>query len=395
MIYLFTTNFPYGKGETFLETEISFLSEKSEVTIIPLFISEDKRETPVNVKVAEPLLSFNPKSKGKLIKAGICNFSPLFFAFSEFCYKKVFLSKTKIWNFNTSFLLFRAIYKNVNINFSENDILYFYWADKSALILPFLKKKYAFKSVVRFHGSDLYEAAKSGYIPFREQTFKAIDTACPISENGANYLREKYKNKAPKEIIVSRLGVLKQGENPENNSEIFHLLSCSNVIPLKRVHLIAKALQYIDFQIKWTHIGDGVNFEKLKKEVENLPKNVEVNLLGSMPNEDVMQFYRENPIDLFINVSESEGIPVSMMEVLAFGIPVMATNVGGVAEIVDEKIGVLLDKKIDEKELEKQIIAFKNNPTNCLKRAEAIKKWDEKYNASNNYTFFVENILHK
>ena len=53
-----------------------------------------------------------------------------------------------------------------------------------------------------------------------------------------------------------------------------------------------------------------------------------------------------------MNVSESEGIPVSIMEASSFGIPVIATNVGGVGEIVENGYnGLLLNKDFLNRDL--------------------------------------------
>lgn len=49
-------------------------------------------------------------------------------------------------------------------------------------------------------------------------------------------------------------------------------------------------------------------------------------LLG---NQLVYDFYRNNDVDVFVNLSESEGIPVSIIETISFGVPVVATDVGG------------------------------------------------------------------
>ena len=51
---------------------------------------------------------------------------------------------------------------------------------------------------------------------------------------------------------------------------------------------------------------------------------------------------------MFINLSSSEGIPVSIMEAQSFGIPVIATNVGGSGEIVVSETGVLVDENRTE-----------------------------------------------
>lgn len=61
-----------------------------------------------------------------------------------------------------------------------------------------------------------------------------------------------------------------------------------------------------------------------------------------------------NDFDLFVNMSLSEGIPVSIMEAISFGIPIIATNVGGNAEIVNDETGVLIPVNIDQAALMKQ-----------------------------------------
>ena len=48
----------------------------------------------------------------------------------------------------------------------------------------------------------------------------------------------------------------------------------------------------------------------------------------------MLDYYKNNIIDIFINLSASEGIPVSIMDAISFGIPCIATNVGGTGEIV-------------------------------------------------------------
>ena len=51
---------------------------------------------------------------------------------------------------------------------------------------------------------------------------------------------------------------------------------------------------------------------------------------------------RSQPIDIFINVSSSEGLPVAIMEAISFDIPIIATNVGGTSEIVTPETGILI-----------------------------------------------------
>ena len=76
---------------------------------------------------------------------------------------------------------------------------------------------------------------------------------------------------------------------------------------------------------------------ELQALIENKSKNLNVILTGYISNSDVKQLYMMNDFDLFVNMSLSEGIPVSIMEAISFGIPIIATNVGGNAEIVNDE----------------------------------------------------------
>jgi glycosyltransferase involved in cell wall biosynthesis len=397
-LFLFTNNFPYGLGEPFLANEVPFLAAKfDEIAFIPLYKDNEIRTLPENSQLYDVLLNFSPKNRKRLLLKGIFNISPLFCFVPEFLRKKVYRNGNFFWNFCTSLLLFRAIYANKTIwkkFFSEikkDDKLYFYWGDKSALIIPSLKKRIDNQVFVRFHGGDLYEERTNYYIPFREYLFPKIDFFVNISEHGKEYLLKNYsKIIDSQKIHVSRLGVFDNGINPVQKDK-FHLFSCSNVIAVKRIDLIINALQRIAFSIKWTHIGAGVLFDEIKEKVKNLPVNVEVELKGAMKNSQVLDFYLNTHIDMFINVSESEGVPVSIMEALSFGVPVMATDVGGTAEIIDNQVGKLLPKNISAAKIAAEITFFASSDL-FKQRQNARARWAERCDAEKNYTEFVEFI---
>ena len=54
------------------------------------------------------------------------------------------------------------------------------------------------------------------------------------------------------------------------------------------------------------------------------------------------EYYRDTHVDLFISLSAQEGLPVSIMEAISFGIPVLAADVFGVPEIVTANTGCLV-----------------------------------------------------
>jgi glycosyltransferase involved in cell wall biosynthesis len=90
-------------------------------------------------------------------------------------------------------------------------------------------------------------------------------------------------------------------------------------------------------------------------------------------------------------VSTTEGIPVSIMEAMSFGIPVIATDVGGTQEIVNKDNGILLHSQLDETDLASAIrIAMKEDL--WQRKTNALETWRSKYNAPTNYQNFVSEL---
>lgn len=97
---------------------------------------------------------------------------------------------------------------------------------------------------------------------------------------------------------------------------------------------------------------------------------------------------------MFINVSESEGIPVSIMEALSAGIPILATDVGGTSEAVQDEVGYLLDRDFEIDDAVRVIEKYINLPNIDQEnfRNKAYQFWNKNYEAEKNYLEFYNNI---
>ena len=126
----------------------------------------------------------------------------------------------------------------------------------------------------------------------------------------------------------------------------------------------------------------------LKGKASNLPSNIKFEFKGFVPNLEVLEYYGNNSIDLFINVSESEGIPVSIMEAISYGIPILATDVGGTSEIVTPQTGILIPKDFKPKG-SALIINKLINKEIIFSRKEIRLFWEKHYNAKKNYQELV------
>ena len=115
-----------------------------------------------------------------------------------------------------------------------------------------------------------------------------------------------------------------------------------------------------------------------------------------MENKDAMQYISKSDFEVLVNVSESEGLPVTMMEAMSFAIPVIATKVGGVSEIVKNGYNGLLienDENICEN-LKNAILDFykKDKNEKIRLKTNAYNTWSEKYNSELNERQFAERI---
>lgn len=287
---------------------------------------------------------------------------------------------------------------------TSNTLFYSYWTDHRTIALSLLKKKNSqLKFITRMHGWDIYwERHSEGYLPFRRLLLNNVDSIFFISEHGKEYFKQKLSLKEDSKLKLRHLGVKDHGLNPSGkiNSNTLYLVSCSFSIKLKRIDLIAEALSEInDIDIEWTHIGGGSNQSNFEQSTHILLKdkhNIKYQFLDEIPQESVMEHYHQNHYDLFINVSTFEGIPIGMMEALSFGIPLMGTKTGGVAEIIEQgKNGFLLPNHPSPKEVAEQIKTFYQllEDERSGYRSNARSVWEEKFNADKNYGAFIKDIF--
>ena len=395
-IIVFTDRFPYGNSESFFASELDYISQEfREVMIWPMDSAGNiykKRITPQNVIIKFPPFS-NYKSAIELCIKGVFNKSPLMPFVSEFFSNRCWKSISKFRNWATFFLVTRKLLSSFNQeillnNFQKDTILYFYWGLRWSQIISFLPVYSYCKIIVRFHGSDLYEELNRNYIPFRKDMLHRVDAVICISEIGQKYLVSKYPFVKDK-CIIARLGTKDFGLNRYRKTNKIHIVSCSNLVSLKRVHLIAQSLKLLSIPIKWTHLGDGLEKYRIITIANSFPSNIELNLTGAISHEGIMEFYSTESIDLFINVSISEGVPVSVMEALSFGIPIIATDVGGTKEIVNNEVGLLLKSNFDPEELSNSIKMVVSKPDYLRYREKARFQWEMMSDANLVFPKFV------
>ena len=398
-LILFTEKFPFIGGEPFLETEIKYLSQAFEQIIIyPKTRGAGYFGIlPANVTVHK--LEVDDKIRIRRL------FSIYGFIMIKYFFNAFFLSRDRLkhiaqfsytWNYLVGVVkLSYALQKKIE-KITSNVVYYSYWYDNWASALVVCKQKgLNVNLVVRAHGYDYDELQNNrGFFPFRGAEISFINRIAQISEYGVGKMKKNYKNA---KVELFRLGVNEYGNNPSSQGgNTYKIVSCSNFIPLKRVNLIVDVLSCLTVPFEWVHIGSGEGMISTMKYANTKLKPSTFQFLGQISNTDVINFYKDTSIDLFINLSELEGIPVSLMEAISFGIPVCGCDVCGMPEIVTKETGVLFPKDLDIKETADALSLFLKTKSRNPDVRKAVKTyWKKHFNASVNYGNFIDTLNQK
>ena len=393
-LILITRQFPYGNSENFLESEIVVLSRYfQEIVIYPSTSADSIRDIPSNVRVSDQISVNYSRNIYWSLKSLISK--QFFKTIVKYGFRlKSFGAFGSLMKYIVSYNIYNDFAKILFLDDSQK-LIYSYWYSPvvDALVKRKTKKD---KIICRVHRGDIYEETTLlGFYPFREFSIHQVDQIYSISEHGYHYLAEKYN---AHNVLVSRLGTFDHYTVNVVDESTFSIVSVSNMIPIKRVDLIAKVVldiakryPYVDFV--WNHFGDGVEYRKILDALDaSKPVNLRYVLNGRVPNKAVHNFYMNNPVNVFINLSESEGIPVSIMEAISFGIPIVATDVGATSEIVNATTGWLLPSNPSTEEV---VTAVSNAMLHPIDRSQIKEFWKTNYSAETNFLDFYRSICQK
>lgn len=423
-----TDRFPFGKGEAFVENEIEYVAAGFDrVIILPTGLTvnvDEMRTMPDNVLVLPPANTKDLYENGRPGKLKRLVWTLKYM--SGWSVKAIFSKDFKAeittlknqGKLNTKTIKavirsvapvlrntkhFANVLRDVGINVDDEIYVYSYWINGLLLKVPkLLPCGRVVKKVARAHRYDLYDEHRdSGYIPLKIKVIEEIDRLYLISEDGLEYVKNKHGENEHK-YCLSYLGTKDYGKGPDRekgDNNPLKIVSCSFVIPVKRVEKIIGALSYVnEIQIEWTHFGGGQDLNAMKELAEitlGSKDNINYNFFGFIKNAQLMKYYKDNSVDLFINTSKHEGLPVSIMEAMSFGIPIIATDVGSTRETIDEGVsGYLLPEEFEDEALAELITGYAK--MNAHKKTEFSKAsrqlWEKKFSARDNYSSFMKGL---
>lgn len=357
-LVLLTNAYPYGDQEAFIEPEMKILEKFFDEIHILTFAtpgSEVTRYVPMNTKVT--LVRQNGDGFGNSVLQML----------SPKAWKEVrFASKYFHYSLRSCASLQLNFYGKANALFQKylekedkaDTIFYSYWLSHLSYALIRFKQNHpeAF-CISRAHRFDNFIDFKASL--YRREILTTLNGVFPISLEGLKEIEERilpHVGQRHAELKVFHLGVsFTDTLNPAEKQDEMQIVSCSFIHRIKRLDILVDALSKIEsIPIHWTHFGGGQDEAKIRSMAdEKLGKktNIRYELRGQTAHDDILDYYTKNHVDLFVNSSDHEGIPVSIMEAMAAGIICVARDVGGNRELIsDQENGFLLDQDADEDE---------------------------------------------
>lgn len=408
-IYLVTNGFPNDMSEApFILPELKELVMQYQVTIIAC-MSVSNSKVPDRKNIAEligkdiPVYRYQAHKKSllQMIESFFVCLHPIFLkeAYSILKSRKMIIKR--LWScylfFTQSEEFYRWLKRENIINKAEEGIYYTYWNVYYCLHIGLHRKQYPFlKFISRLHGYDLYKHQTVGdWQPFKTSIDDKYDRLIFISLQGRQYFLEKFANTFDeKKYSISRLGVYNQRQKSVVSKKPFLLMSCSNIDLNKRVILIVEALAKLEMELHWVHFGDGIekdNTERKAKELLGPKSNIIYTFMMRRPNSEILAYYQDNYPSCFINVSKSEGSPVSAQEAIAFGTPIIVTDVGGNRELVN-KNGYVLSSNPNPGQVAEAIQRMASLEENeyVKMRQASYEIWQTEFNRSKNIVSFID-----
>lgn len=295
------------------------------------------------------------------------------------------LEKCRI--FEMVVFMFSAIFYSIQwVRKHRPDMTIAFFTLPSAPAAFILKKLFRIPYIVSLHGGDvpgfmkeqlrIYHALTIGFIRTLWKEAKAVVTI----SSGLKELALKTDRKMKIDVIPNGVDApffqMPEQEGVVSSNRPFRILTVGRLSPQKRVDILLDAFAEVKRQISsrpvqlWI-VGDGPLRTKLEEQTKALGITPDVSFFGWQDQENLKNFYSK--VDLFALSSAYEGMPLVILEAMAAGLPIVATQVPGVDELVHPGENGTLVPILDPASMAKAILSLmRDEPT--LKRMAQVSR---------------------
>jgi glycosyltransferase involved in cell wall biosynthesis len=266
-------------------------------------------------------------------------------------------------------------------------LLHIYFGHIAVHLLPLIRA-WKHPSIVSFHGADvMVDMNKPAY---REATLKMLDAVTLVLVRSESLRRALVDlGCEPKKIEIQRTGIpleefpFRERAVPKNGE--WQFVQAGRLIEKKGLPVTVRAFEVFVRQYPnatLTIAGEGPLLRELEMLARELKIAQRVSFTGFLSQQQLREIYYRSHI--FLHPSQigrdgnQEGIPNSMLEAMATGLPVFATEHGGIPEAIEHRVSGLLVPERDEFALVEALLEAVQDP-GLLSRigqsgAEAVRK---------------------
>lgn len=240
--------------------------------------------------------------------------------------------------------------------------------------------------LVTMRGSDINQMARElGINQWIRWLIKSADRVITVSQalhDAVVHLggSEKTTKVIRNGVDFKKFTILQNREEARRKLEICGrtILSVGNLVPLKGHELIVEALSELqDYNL--IIVGSGPEEESIKRRASILGVDDRVRIVPELPQNEIVRYYQS--ADVLVLASSREGLPNVILEALACGMPVVATNVGGVSEVIQSHTqGVLVKDRSAEaiaQGIRKLNLPIEPGHRSSLRRSVSEFDWEE------------------
>ena len=196
------------------------------------------------------------------------------------------------------------------------------------------------------------------------------------------------------DIYVINNGVeIKQIEKVTLENKIIKLVVVSRLVNQKNIDIVIKAVKRIeDKNILLNIVGDGPEVNYLKNLVKEKSLNKRVSFIGKIKNSELHNYLED--ADIFIQASNYEGLPHSILEAINYEIPILSTEVGGCSTLLNKgERGYIIPMPVSEVEISEEIRKIINNKDEARSKAKLAKNYlNQEHNFNTNAEIYHEKI---
>lgn len=159
----------------------------------------------------------------------------------------------------------------------------------------------------------------------------------------SGFLAAIFAEHGVKTVIVPNIIDLSRFKAAEGRERGCHLIVTRNLEDIYDVPTALRAfamIRRVHPQAKLTVAGSGPKLDELRQLCVELKIEDTVRFTGRLDNEDIAGLYRE--ADILLNPSLADNMPISLLEAMASGVPIVSTNVGGIPYLVENGSSAML-----------------------------------------------------